>query len=57
MEHGIEILTDWGWLYIPAKDRAQADTLHEVTKAENIALCRRVGRLEDGTIITIHATE
>ena len=59
MTHGIEVLTDFGgWLWIPAADRAQADALHEATVRDNVGLaCRRVAQLEDGTIITIQATE
>jgi hypothetical protein len=57
MEHGIEIWTDWGWLYIPATDRTQADALHDATVTEGIALSRRVARTEDGTIVTVLATE
>lgn len=57
MEHGIEIWTDWGWLYIPATDSAQADALHTATVAEGIALSRRVLRTDDGVIVTQLATE
>lgn len=59
MEHGIEVLTDFdGWLWIPAADRAQADALHAATVRDNVGLaCRRVARTEDGTIVTVHATE
>jgi hypothetical protein len=60
MEHGVQVFLNGEWLFIPAVDRQHADALQQkaVDDLTHVPVySRRATRLEDGTVLTVHATE